>query len=487
MATAIAVSFPLGEYHATPWGSAVNSAESEWPMTPWRIVRAILATWHTRCPEIAPDRIERIVRALCAEAPLYRLPGFQPSQTRHYLPGVEHMSGERGGTTYTLAPRLQIAATDEAVVMWPGADLEADDRAVLAKIADLMPYLGRAESICVARLLAPDELPDVDDSWTVPHQSGRLRVLTPEPAVTMAQLEITPDAMRKAKRLEPAGARWQKYRTGIEPEPQRQTRAFSTPSAVRWAVVDPAPMLQRDGILAASGLRSAVLRAIGKSALAACPRSWALDGHPEQGVPNHQHAHWMWLDDSGPRGRITELALWVPSGVPSELLGGVLRTTHMGVFAEAPKGYRAGELHLQSVGADVDVLPELTGPARRWRSRTPMLTDRHYKARDTPDGFIRREVERELEFRGLPQLVTTRIVADWNGIRDEGATSPEPGRDRPGRIVDYRRYRWKESMAQRRNGFTLELELSEPIMGPLALGALSHFGFGLFSPIRSLR
>ena len=36
--------FPAGHYHATPWGNHVNEGLIEWPPSPWRVVRALLAT-----------------------------------------------------------------------------------------------------------------------------------------------------------------------------------------------------------------------------------------------------------------------------------------------------------------------------------------------------------------------------------------------------------------------------------------------------------
>src|SRR5690606_41364458 len=35
-------------YHATPWGSHANEAEIEWPPSPWRILRALVASWHRK-------------------------------------------------------------------------------------------------------------------------------------------------------------------------------------------------------------------------------------------------------------------------------------------------------------------------------------------------------------------------------------------------------------------------------------------------------
>jgi CRISPR-associated protein Csb2 len=37
-------------------------------------------------------------------------------------------------------------------------------------------------------------------------------------------------------------------------------------------------------------------------------------------------------------------------------------------------------------------------------------------------------------------------------------------------------------MGQSRRGLGLRLEFADPVPGPLALGQLSHFGFGLFAP-----
>ena len=56
-------------------------------------------------------------------------------------------------------------------------------------------------------------------------------------------------------------------------------------------------------------------------------------------------------------------------------------------------------------------------------------------------------------------------------------------RDRAKRIAPvarYRRCRLGESMAERRPGFRVTIELDGPIEGPVSLGALNHFGFGLF-------
>ena len=104
-----------------------------------------------------------------------------------------------------------------------------------------------------------------------------------------------------------------------------------------------------------------------------------------------------------------------------------------------------------------------------------MLADRHPKQRKSAEWFVRRELERELGFRDwtdeVPVVLSVNVTDSWAAQ----TTSDQ-------RVNDYRRYRLGETMAQRRRGFRVDVELDRPIEGPVILGALSHFGFGRFRP-----
>src|SRR3546814_11113755 len=43
---ALAFTFPAGRYHATHWERHVNEGAVVWPPEPWRVLRALIATWH---------------------------------------------------------------------------------------------------------------------------------------------------------------------------------------------------------------------------------------------------------------------------------------------------------------------------------------------------------------------------------------------------------------------------------------------------------
>ena len=47
---------------------------------------------------------------------------------------------------------------------------------------------------------------------------------------------------------------------------------------------------------------------------------------------------------------------------------------------------------------------------------------------------------------------------------------------------EFRRYRLNERLGQSRPGVGLRLEFADEVHGPLLLGQLSHFGYGIFTP-----
>ena len=158
MSTTLAIRFPLGRYHANPWDRAVNEGATEWPPSPWRLLRALVATWHTRWPGLPAPILDGLLDSL-ADPPSYRTPATIPGHTRHYLPDLDHRKGETGRTDLTLDPFLSVRRNEDLLIRWE-ADLPDEQRHALAKLAELLPYLGRAESACEARLLDSDPAPD---------------------------------------------------------------------------------------------------------------------------------------------------------------------------------------------------------------------------------------------------------------------------------------------------------------------------------------
>src|ERR1043166_4261706 len=84
--TVLELRFPAGRYHATAWGRHVNEGAVEWPPSPSRILRALIATWYlTARSEIAEATVPALADAL-SEPPVFRLPRATTAHTRHYMP-----------------------------------------------------------------------------------------------------------------------------------------------------------------------------------------------------------------------------------------------------------------------------------------------------------------------------------------------------------------------------------------------------------------
>src|SRR5690606_4914645 len=128
---AIAFRFPAGRYHATPWGRHVNEADVEWPPSPWRILRALIATWHRKADqERYPETLlQGLIERMAEVLPHYRLPPGVRAHTRHYMP-----QGKPGETSLVFDAFVRLDAQAELIAAWPGLDLSAEERELLAAL-----------------------------------------------------------------------------------------------------------------------------------------------------------------------------------------------------------------------------------------------------------------------------------------------------------------------------------------------------------------
>ncbi len=193
---AISLTFLGGQYHATPWGRHVNEGAVEWPPSPWRLLRSLVAVWQRTLSDEPQVRVEPILRAL-ADPPMFALPSASSGHTRHYMPWHKKWEAAEPDRSKTKVfdAFVSIAPDSQTVACWPSVELEPAQRELLARLLANMNYLGRAESWCEARLLddadarsfidsancaalADGESPSPDDEI--------VRMLCPDPATAFA-------------------------------------------------------------------------------------------------------------------------------------------------------------------------------------------------------------------------------------------------------------------------------------------------------------
>lgn len=473
MATTLAIRFPLGRYHATPWDRSVNEGAAEWPPSPWRLMRALVATWYTRWPDLPGPMLDGLLDAL-GDPPSYLTPSARPAHTRHYLPDLSQRKGETGRTDLTLDPFLWVRRDARLLMRWD-ADLDGEQRAALAKLAELLPYLGRADSVCEARLLDSDPAPD--ETWWRPGAEGErtARLLAPARPVRRAVLEMSTVEVRKARRTVPPGTVWVSYASTRPASPEPAQQEPTRVQAVRFAVASRVPVKATHGILLADAVHQRAARR-----LADCGGGNMLAGGGA--ATNHQHAHWVPIaDGTGPDACVKALLIYVPEGLRSAevaALVGIREVSGQRGARDGDDGYQVKglpyvRLLLQAAGPVEQVAPELCGPAQRWRSLTPYLPVRHWHPRrETLAEYLNADVAAELRYR-----------EQYRDSPTPGARCSDPDGGLPDRWArGYRRYRLNEHLGQARPGLGLRLEFAEEVRGPLLLGQLSHFGYGIFRP-----
>src|SRR5581483_1673047 len=144
----VSLRFLAGRYHATPWGRHVNEGAVEWPPSPWRILRALVATWKRTLPDLPQEQVEPIFRAL-AEPPEFLLPPASTGHTRHFMPWFK-----KGPEDRTLVFDAFVAMSRESrlLISWPSVSLSDVQRHTLTRLLGNLNVLGRSESWCEAEL-----------------------------------------------------------------------------------------------------------------------------------------------------------------------------------------------------------------------------------------------------------------------------------------------------------------------------------------------
>lgn len=521
--------FPGGCYHASPAGHHVNEGVVEWPPSPWRLVRALIACGYaTQHWNEVPSAGRRLIEALSSVLPVYRLPPAALGHSRHYMPTTKFKDG-REDTTLVLDTFADVG--DGALwVRWP-TELDAEARQLFDVLVTHLGYLGRSESWVIGESIS-DNVPLPLGGQAFPHSDvirpGRgfeqIVLSAPEESdaytawrkgeveTGMKELELPTGKKLSQAQQKKVDAIQSAYPMDLLDCLQRDTawwkaqkwsRAPGTRSVLYWREanaleVGPPSSLRTWGprrvemmllaLSTPSGSKSAlpmVARTLPQAELlhAALASKLGFGGEPcpeivgrdEKGDPlkNHRHSHLLPvdLDDDG---RIDHIIVFATMGLGARAQHAVrsLRKTYMkggvGTLHIAVAGVGALD-DLRGIGAGlsaaVDRLIAPSGGSFSWITTTPFVPPRHLK-RSGRSSLVG-QVEAELTVRGFP---TARVeVLDWNA------------ETRGLRHFVRRRQRGPQPPID--SGFAIRLVFERPVTGPICLGYGSHFGLGRFHAV----
>lgn len=493
--------FPTGRYHATPWGHHVNEGLVEWPPSPWRILRALLAVGYTKLGwSHVPDEMRELVARLAGELPTYRLPLATVGHTRHYVP----IKGWKRGVQQTsLVIDTFVCPQGPLGVIWP-VTVDSSQMELLSTLLDRLGYLGRAESRVRACIVSNENLPearevsrqrhDVDDepvrllaplSPTEYAQWLRGHINAPKDLLGALQMETTeietgnwslPPGSREVVYWRPVDALLpyaQARRSADMDEEVVSANAALFALSTDWQR-DVLPLIER-ALPTMALFRRALLSKLTEGELAACPELTGKDEHGQPLRSGHRHAHYLPLSlDPRNRGRIDHVLVYAPMGFGRAAEGALRRlrkTWAKGIDDIAVTLVGLGDISsFRKVGGAP--IPEL-GESTVWESRTPFIPPRFIKpgGKDSLDGQVRAE----LRHRGLPDIAASPSVTLPAAQNKAGLEARW--------FRHFIRTRKNNKLPKPPQGlFHLTLRFQEAVTGPLCLGWGCHFGLGLFIP-----
>ncbi|MCB1090087.1 MAG: type I-U CRISPR-associated protein Cas5/Cas6 [Verrucomicrobiae bacterium] len=511
--TVIELAFPAGgRLHATPWGRHVNEGATEWPISPWRVQRALVATWYLKARDDIDEAVVRsLMDAMAGTLPGFDLPAAVQSHTRHFMPS-------KGGNKTKVFDSF-VQTPQPLRIAWDLC-LDEDQRTALSLLCERLSYLGRAESVVEAKLLPPDASFDpnsmpLPEGEEVPSECELVRVLCPDSPVhhaawVMANQPIEESRSKgknaKAKSssrslplsvfealhaetmslqaegwMIPPGSRWVDYTRPVdcfEPSVVRPSRQPKRPVTVaRFAIASAVlPRITQTISVAERMHQTLAKRADGRD----CARVFIgkeTDGEPLKG---HQHTH-IFCELGEKRDAIGFITLYAPMGFNHEAQRIIEEVQRKPLW-----GHGGHDLELILLGfGDVHTFDiPIFRKAKRWTSLTPFVSTRH--AKHYADG--RPKLDGDGWPIGSPAQDLRRLLMEDRGVTPKSVSLP----DTKTTLRPELKLRTLQFQTERRHGngkrghqsgvgFTLEFD--QEIQGPLSFGYGCHFGLGLFVPL----
>lgn len=496
--------FPLGRFHATPWRTnPFDDPHGEWPPSPWRMVRGVVARWHQWCredPTGANGMLDALIRALCSSSYSFHLPihAQRGPSLRQYFP-VEFGWNPKDKEKDALRSYSTSLAQDNYVCLPPHDDgavwwlLEGDlwDEKLTSALDEClrrMTYFGRAESFThIAVAKGPAKVPACNCKMTEQRTLGAVPVLVPEATATREDVERVTDDPQAAKRSVPTGARMM-YATRPKPPtvkeiPLRHMHSQQT-NLMQFAIGWNVPPEPRAVVRLTARFRGAVIKELLTAVTGDDSMTWnsapmdvrkqveLMSGKDAEGkpIPGHIHSEFlMW----GEQGALARLLAW-REGQPftKDESEAMLRAAER-QYSWASPGSNSDVWTIRLIPLDRAV-PEPPGfgelASESWESVTPYVPPRHHlrgghlREKESIDSQIRRE----LGLRGFREddLSVVEVLGkpEWVAVH-----VPE-------------RQRAQRAFVGDRLGYRIRLRFATAVHGPIRLGHSSSFGLGLFTP-----
>ncbi len=490
--------FGLGRFHATPWKvNPFDDPFGEWPPSPWRLARAIVARsyqWGRETgQEMSADHLDQLIHALRDSRYRFHLPvharrggairQYQPVEFG-WNPAEKKKAAVRSYRTSLAQDNYWCLPVNENI--WWFIEGEAWNTNLLETMDQCLTritYFGRAEALTEIRRTI-DTPPEPNCQLLDRRSAGSVPVLVPAENATRADIErTTADAL--AARNVPQGARLMYAKLPRRP-PAREMASPCAPRThsrlIQFAIGWNVAVGMRSIVRLTARFRSRVLRQLYRIKTGGRSDAWnCLDEASKNAI-----ADMLGKDATGRKldgHRHAEFHVWCENEAPTRLV--VFRESRPFDTDEQQAILQAAERELSWAGVPApgawtirlvpldQAVPPPPGYASRthvWDSLTPYVPPRHHLRRGTTRGSesLERQVQRELALRGFANAERVQVEE----LREPAWVSVHvPASQRKG----------GRTLGDRRAYF-LRLRFPDPVAGPIRLGQSSSFGLGFFSP-----
>jgi CRISPR-associated protein Csb2 len=524
----VQIRFPAGRYHATPPTSHVNEGHIEWPPSPWRLLRALIACgFNTQHWAEIPDVAKSLIEKLASHPPRYWLPRVSMAHTRHYMPIGVIDSNAREKTTLVFDTWADVGA-HEIIVFWD-CELDKLEQQLLVELVECLGYLGRSESWVEARVIEnssfkPNTFPFFANDppgpgWEQIHVLGpiaprdyatwyqrKTNALLSELPVPDSKMKTTSKAVKdilklREKAIEPfprdlldcltKDTAWWKARKWASPPGSRPLLYWRPTDQMEVSPPTTPRETQTHGVTTvllaittrtgnraslppvsrtlpqAEILHRQLVGIVNKQIQKNCPELTGCDDDKNPLRLPHQHAHVLPLDLDGD-GHLDHVLIHAAMelGAAAQRAIRALRKT----FAKNVSN--DFQLAIAGIGGISQLLKlhlarSIVSSGNVWKSITPFVPPRFLKK--SGKNSLEGQIQSELASRGLPAAESISILANETLAFRHYVRARKHGRNPPQPPVEV--------------GYALELKFAEPLTTnqlPLCLGYASHFGLGIF-------
>ncbi|MBU1221462.1 type I-U CRISPR-associated protein Cas5/Cas6 [Myxococcota bacterium] len=480
----IEIEFLNGRYHANPWGRNVNEGVPEWPVSPFRLARAVYAVSKRYFPEVNDNKLENLLLMFTSECSYV----YDPVGSKHIRLFLSQNS-------YDIQDKKKVF--DAFITMKQGTKLQMvfesgpdeEDLNLLEQMLSKINYLGRSESwvsISLNRDFTPDEItafpanipvPNIPDNYEKIEmafpltKSDYLRIVQPNLGKKLTNLSwlgvlamATDEVQANSLSSHPC-IRYVTYyrpRPGEKIPPERAAIVASDVYQVKYALVSTALPPITDAVKIAETVRKKLMgssKAMGGGELSAV--STRFSGKNAEGEPleNHIHAFILPVDEDRD-GYIDHI--YVKSEAPFEPVE-LEAMDHLSSIWST-KGRPSIDMIPVRIFRESEKSENLKGQI--FISHTPFVTARHWrKGRGDYQEWVESELIKELQNHNLPMPEKIEKLDKYPGSHE----------------YDWWKFtRKRQKDAKPLSAYGFRITFKTPLEGPFAVGPLSHFGLGTF-------